>query len=403
MYKRQFYKLKNAKCTTGLIVSEFANGVWALVFKHKAFEIPGKWPVHALAISRVNASVVWSMLLRFAKGHRFSNIQKKDLTVDSAGVGIPLYEEAMEMLKDTTATEFGPLRANARRGQKMRCATPLQNGILCYGKELEAELRANEESNAMIYSVKKPGPHFLDDFVKKKVLSLPGVHCEMSGSGMRILHTTFRDAISQPSPGKPLLYLQKTCIFVGVPGTGKSELVHGFARECCKRNGQDFYSLSQSMCPLGIMTKNGKCAQLGAICFEDFEMRTRGGTHMITHEEAKGILYVKARGHYQAFYHQAILPEWIPRLWSVNYGADDKGNLQKSEWFEKNRLPGCKALADCDEKALRCLDGHGQAEARRAVIFFVDESLFDEQHQAATDAAGVEVSTTHLQNATSLD
>ena len=54
-------------------------------------------------------------------------------------------------------------------------------------------------------------------------------------------------------------------------------------------------------------------------------------------------------------------------------------------------------------RALRCLDGHGQAEARRAVIFFVDESLFDEQHQAATDAAGVEVSTTHLQNATSLD
>ena len=108
----------------------------------------------------------------------------------------------------------------------------------------------------MIFKTTNPGAHFLDNFKRDVVLGLKGVHFEREG-GIQI--TTLKDTISmQQSATKPPLYLTKTLIFVGKAGGGKSELMHGLAREFCQRNGKTCYGFSASIDPYGLMTKSGK-------------------------------------------------------------------------------------------------------------------------------------------------
>ena len=62
-----------------------------------------------------------------------------------------------------------------------------------------------------------------------------------------------------------------------------------------------------------------------------------------------------------------------------------------------------KLLADEDGRAMNAAEEHVKAEARRAVIFFVDEELFPEGAECATDAIGMEIWRAEMENATPLD
>ena len=127
-------------------------------------------------------------------------------------------------------------------------------------------------------------------------------------------------------------------------------------------------------------------------------MRTRGNTQYLSKEESKGLLYVKARAHYPAFYHQAILPALVPRLWSINYG-ESNGEIDKADWFKREGLLGLALLAAGDAEALNKSDEHTKAEARRAVIFNVDRTLFRDQHLGVTDSETATLSQICLENA----
>ena len=104
-----------------------------------------------------------------------------------------------------------------------------------------------------------------------------------------------------------------------------------------------------------------------------------------------------------ARYHQAIFHEWAPRMWSVNYGVDDRNCVDKTEWFTSQGLPALANLLKRDAAAIASGGEHDKAIARRAVIFCVDENLFDQGAQGATDAAGVDVWQAEQANATPLD
>ena len=84
-------------------------------------------------------------------------------------------------------------------------------------------------------------------------------------------------------------------------------------------------------------------------------------------------------------------------------GQDGIGNEDASEWFRNEHLDGLEKLVREDHEAIRELDGHQQAIARRAVIFVVEESLFDGEAQGATDAVACAVWEQQRQNATPLD
>ncbi len=386
----------------GCVVGKFENGFFALVFKHPSYELKAL-ACFAISKCRLAPSLVRQTFELFGSTAHRGDVELEEVACSEAG-DIPLFEEALEALKGTRSGDLNALIGNAKRAKQMKQGTVLQKGMLCYKQELKDELKSREDSEAMIFDVRNPGPHFLDNFVKNKVLTLRGVHCERRGDSLVLLKTTFRRAMEEPAgKGKPPLYLLKTLIFNGVAGGGKTEFVHGVARECCKRTQKDAYSMASSLCPLGIMTKSGRIKDLGAICFEDFEMRTRGGTHYMTREERKSLLYVKQRAHYHAFYHQAILPEFVARMWSVNYGKDKDGLTDKTEWFATNGLEGLRLLAEGDVEKLNEAEEHVKAEARRAVIFFVDEQLFPAEAEGATDAIGVKIWRAEMENATPMD
>ena len=71
-------------------------------------------------------------------------------------------------------------------------------------------------------------------------------------------------------------------------------------------------------------------------------------------------------------------------MWSVNYGVDDRGNVDKTEWFTSQGLPALAALLKRDAAAINSGGEHDKAIARRALIFCVDENLFEVGAQGAT-------------------
>ena len=313
---------------------------------------------------------------------------------------MPDFAEACEELSAIDSAGFRELHANAIKAKKYKRMTPIQDAILAYTGDLKEWLACKEDAESMVFHMGNPGPHFLDNFKRSMVLNLRGLHCEMNSG---ILTTTLKDAISRPqAPGKPPLCYAKTMIFVGKPSTGKSELVHGLCREFCQRHGKDKYAMSGSIDPYGLMTKCGKMKELGALGLYDFEMKSKINSR-ISCEEAKGLLYVKERAHLGARYHQCIMYEFVPRFWAINMGHDHRGEDDPSEWFRNEYLEGLVKLVQEDGEGLKTSSGHDQAIARRAVIFVVDECLFESDAQGATDAMAVARWEEDKDNATPLD
>ena len=114
-------------------------------------------------------------------------------------------------------------------------------------------------------------------------------------------------------------------------------------------------------------------------------------------------LYTKERAHLPARYHQAIFYEWVPRMWAVNYGTDGSGGVDKAEWFLSQGLPALAALINRVTAGIERGGEHDIAIARRAVIFCVDDTLYEQGAQGATDAVGLEVWRSQQANATPLD
>ena len=84
-------------------------------------------------------------------------------------------------------------------------------------------------------------------------------------------------------------------------------------------------------------------------------------------------------------------------------GHDQQGEDDPSEWFRNEYLEGLVKLVQEDDEGLKSSSGHDQAIARRAVIFVVDECLFESNSQGATDAMAVALWEEDKKHATPLD
>jgi len=398
--KAQYKELKQPGIT-GLLVSKFDNCIAAFILKDKTKELKikgGKGVTKALQDGRRSNETVEKQLLCFA----FASNTYGDMKVEKRKEDeeMPDFQDAISMLGNVDHSAFRTLHANALKAKRYNRLTPLQDAILTYTTDLKEWLACKEEAESMIFRADAPGPHFLKNFKKDLVLNLRGLHYEPIGG---IQTTTLKDAISKPqAPQKPPLLYAKTFIFVGKPATGKSEFVHAMCRECCKRANKDTYAMSASIDPYGLMTKNGKMKELGAVGFYDFELKAKINNRLST-EEKKGFLYVKERAHIGARYHQAVFMEYVPRFWAINIGQNDQGDDDPSEFFRSEYLEGLEKLVNEDHERIKELDGHQQAIARRAVIFVIDECLFDGNSQGATDAVACAVWEQQMQNATPLD
>ena len=396
--KATYEKLKQ-NGVMGITVSKFRNGVAAFIIKdyNKNLKFDGA-VTKALEHGRRSNETVVTQLLKFTSAtQRYSDMKLEKKPVD---VEMPDFAETCEQLEAVDVASFRELHANALKARRYKRLTPLQEAILTYTTDLKDWLVCKEDAESMVFHMDNPGPHFLDNFKRSVVLNLRGLHFETSTG---IMTTTLKDAISKPqAPGKPPLLYSKTMIFVGKASTGKSELIHGLCREACQRRKKDKYGMSASIDPYGLMTKSGKIKELGAIGLYDFKLKSKINNRL-SREEAKGLLYVKERAHIGARYHQAVFYEFVPRFWAINIGHDDNGEDDPSEWFRTEHLDGLSMLVCEDDEGLTKANAHDQAIARRAVIFVIDECLYEDNAQGATDAVACARWEEDKLNATPLD
>ena len=115
------------------------------------------------------------------------------------------------------------------------------------------------------------------------------------------------------------------------------------------------------------------------------------------------MLYVKERGHIDAGYHQAVLYEFVPRLWAVNTGRDENGRDDPSAWFRREYIDGLANLAAENREWLGKASEEDKAIARRAVIFTIDQDMFETDAVGASDAQAYEHFMQGMLNATPLE
>ena len=399
-----YKKLKMAG-VKGITVAKFRNCVAAFIIKDstKALKFAGAMKALGPSTRRSSEDVLKQLCIFSRAPKSYSDILLVRKSREPGNMEMPTFEAACEMLSEATSANFNGLQANALRAKALKNLTPLQQAITTYPTQLLNWIKAKEEAASMIEDPNQPGhPHVLENFDRKKVLNLRGVHYEV---GQGILHTTLKNAISKPQieGAKPALYLEKTLIFVGKAGMGKTELAKALCREFCQRNGKDKYGFSNGIDPYGVMTKSGKINELGAIGFDDFELKSRGNVR-ISEENVKQLIYVKMNATVPAMYYPATFNKLVPRVWSINFGADPQtGEDVPSHWFQREHLEGLVRLVNEDHEGITKLSSHDEAVARRAVIFIVDEFLGKPGIPGATDAIGFAQFQQEMQNATPLD
>ncbi len=172
-------------------------------------------------------------------------------------------------------------------------------------------------------------------------------------------------------------------IFNGQANMGKTEFCNALARHLATRKKKPTYGFG-AIDKYGAVTRANQMYGMGCFVFDDFRLETRGGTHRLSIEEVKHLLYVKQRGTVHAFYGDAIFPEGVPRVWSINYKNAD----EPESWFERENLNGRTEgllrlqLGDASYFNDPATSEETIAVARRAMIFLVNRTLFSQESVA---------------------
>ena len=202
-----------------------------------------------------------------------------------------------------------------------------------------------------------------------------------------IVTTKLSDALDAPiDRDGNTLATTRTLIFVGRQNCGKTTLLRALARELANRQGFEVFADSTALDPFGVMTRAGLTKDLGAICLNDFELKSCLNQDFSS-EMLKALLDVGDCSSYNARYHVATLPGGRARMWAVNpEGKDEHGNPDWGSWFRRETVSSPLAwLANESGDVLKTLSECEKAIVRRAVIFRVQEPLFDAPRPEAED------------------
>ena len=247
-------------------------------------------------------------------------------------------------------------------------------------------LKATDEATHVI---KRNSDPLIRDLVKDfppKALELKGKHIVLKGGRWIVEEISLKELLWSEADQHGVfgLYYEKTLILNGKAHMGKSQLAKALARELAVRVSKDAFGYS-TLCKYGAVTKVNQMHLLGCFVFDDFSLATRGKQYQLEVDEVKSLLYVDQPGHVPAFYSTAVFPEHIPRIWCMNYAEADN----PSSWFHREnydgRLWGLISLIDLlvsDDFHTIVKNEDQRAVARRAIIFNVDDTLYDESEVA---------------------
>ena len=92
----------------------------------------------------------------------------------------------------------------------------------------------------------------------------------------------------------------------------------------------------------------------------------------------KGLLGPTEAGGFDCRYHPAVLPKYRPRIWTLNSGIDQRGEVWYEEWFEQqDHVLAIGALSRGDTDWLSRGSAHDQAVARRCFVVHIATPLYE--------------------------
>ena len=211
-----------------------------------------------------------------------------------------------------TKEDWSWVHANALKARKDNKLDRLQAALLTYPKDMCDILKALDDAAPIVKKLDQPGKHFVDDFLKSEVMNLKGIHLVQRGKKYTIEYVTLKELLWAKADKHGVFgaYSEKTLIFNGKAWMGKTEFCNALAREFALRKNKTAYGWG-TIDKYGAVTRAAQMHLLGCFVFDDFVLATRGGTHKLSMEEVKHLLYTKQRGTVHAFYGDAIFPEGI--------------------------------------------------------------------------------------------
>ena len=171
------------------------------------------------------------------------------------------------------------------------------------------------------------------------------------------------------------LELKRSAWIIGPAGIGKSTLQKHWARFWCRSAKKAKFIEGKSIDPLGILSKDGKMNDYGALCLSDFELRTLQD-HVMTKEEQTSLLSVFENGAVVARYGDAIFPKDLPRTFSVNLGEDMITGVKNDPGgFFDCKMDGVANLVRKQEARIKNLVDRELALVRRCAVFVLTEDM----------------------------
>ena len=104
------------------------------------------------------------------------------------------------------------------------------------------------------------------------------------------------------------------------------------------------YYEAKAVDPMGILTREGKMEDFGAIMISDYNMKSLMNT-ALDEEDKKSLFQTEERGSVKARYHTVVLPMHMPRTFSCNADNDSGGHVDAGAYFEWNDMQGLAAVA----------------------------------------------------------
>ena len=143
----------------------------------------------------------------------------------------------------------------------------------------------------------------------------------------------------------------------------------------CRSCNKTKYIDGKSVDPIGLLSKDGKMNDIGALSLSDFDFKTLMNT-TLSNNELKSLVSVHENGSIKARYGNALFPKHLPRSFSVNLGHNpDTGADNDPASFFQDKLDGMVYLINQDVQKLKTMDDSDRAIVRRCVVFILPDNV----------------------------
>jgi hypothetical protein len=311
-----------------------------------------------------------AFLTTFERCPRALNFDRTVVERSESVANIPAIEEMEEWLRERIDEPFLVLSARARQRLAMKTADRYEHCLIkvmkeeC--KELAEQMKIANAGVKLVSQNKKAYPADFNEGVAELVGTLWNPITE------RIEEVTLEEAL-----GVGGMYRKRSIFFIGVGGLGKTTLISSLAAELSNRHCFDRFYEGTALDPIGLLTKQNVMTRMGAIAISDFSM-VSDRDKPLDMMNSLALFDAEHSTDFPARYHTAKLSELRPRLFAVNPGKDDRGNVDFGSWFldQANPMPAVHAFVNGNADYVKVCDSRQAAIVRRIIVFKITEPLY---------------------------